>query len=132
MAKKDNNKEKKSKNFGKELKSELKKVSWPTFKQLVNNTSAVISIVLIISAIVFVLDVCFESLNDFGIGKLKGMVSSNREEIENVDDANIEGENIDNTEIQQEVTEEDTTESTDNESGEDANTEVNSEAEVVQ
>ena len=45
MAKKDMNKEKNKNNFFKELKSELKKVTWPTLKKLVNNTSAVISIV---------------------------------------------------------------------------------------
>ena len=66
MAKKEN-KEKKKNNFVKELKSELKKVSWPTFKKLVNNTSVVIFIVLIVAAIVFVLDVCFENLNKFGV-----------------------------------------------------------------
>ena len=49
MAKKDVMKDKKN-NFGKELKSELKKVTWPSFKQLVNNTYAVVAIVLIIIA----------------------------------------------------------------------------------
>lgn len=111
MAKKELNKEK-NKNFGKELKSELKKVSWPTGKQLVNNTTAVITIVLIVSAIVFVLDVCFESLNDFGIGKLKELVSSNSEEqVQNnvEDEATNVPENTDNQEgentNQDEVTE---------------------------
>lgn len=80
MAKKDINKDKKKSNFFKELKSELKKVTWPTFKKLVNNTSAVIAVVLIVSIIVFVLDVCFENLNDFGVGKIKSLVSSNTEE----------------------------------------------------
>lgn len=114
MAKKDMEKEKKNKNFGKELKSELKKVSWPTFKQLVNNTIAVITIVLIVSAIVFVLDVCFESLNDFGIGRLKALVSSNAEqENENVEDE----ENTNSEEPTENV---------------DENTEINSESENVQ
>ena len=98
MAKKEVNKEKKNNNFFKELKAELKKVSWPTPKKLVNNTSAVISIVLIVAAIVFVLDVCFENLNEFAIGTLKGLVSSNTEEVqenENVVDAeNVEQENV--------------------------------------
>ena len=45
-AKKENKKEKKdSKKFFKEFKAELKRVSWPTRKQLVNNTIAVLSIV---------------------------------------------------------------------------------------
>ena len=78
MAKKEINKD--SKKFGKELKSELKKVTWPTFKELVSSTSAVISIVLIVGIIVFVLDVCFENLNKFGVEGLKAVVSSNTEE----------------------------------------------------
>lgn len=74
MAKKDVNNEKKN-NFSKELKSEMRKVTWPTFKELVNSTSAVISIVIIVSVIVFILDVCFENLNKFGVEKLKAFVS---------------------------------------------------------
>lgn len=86
MAKKEN-KEKNKNNFLKELKAELKKVTWPTFKKLVNNTSAVISIVLIVSVVVFVLDVCFENLNSLGIERLKAVVASD-----------TETENVENTE----------------------------------
>ena len=43
--KKENNKNKKS--FFKDFKAELKKVIWPTPKQLVNNTVVVITLVLI-------------------------------------------------------------------------------------
>lgn len=86
MAKKDVIKDNKKNNFGKDLKSELKKVTWPSFKQLVNNTYAVVAIVLIVAVIVFVLDVCFENLNDFSVNKLKSIVSSNTEEtVENSD-----------------------------------------------
>ena len=42
--KKENSKNKKS--FSKDFKAELKKVVWPTPKQLLNNTVAVITIVL--------------------------------------------------------------------------------------
>lgn len=77
-------KEKKKSNFFKELKAEMKKVTWPTLKKLVNNTSAVISIVLIMAIIVFVLDVCFENLNKFGVGKLKELVSSDTAETEEI------------------------------------------------
>ncbi len=83
MAKKDVNSEKKKNNFSRELKSEMKKVTWPTFKELVNSTSAVISIVIIIAAIVFVLDVCFENLNEFGVEKLKSLVSNETTQQEN-------------------------------------------------
>ncbi len=130
MAKKEINKEKKTKNFGKELKSELKKVSWPTFKQLINNTTAVITIVLIVSAIVFVLDVCFESLNDFGIGKLKALVSSNAEEqIQN----NVEDEKAETPENADNQDGENTNPDEVAENGEqNTNTEINSETENVQ
>ena len=50
--KKVNSKNKKS--FAKDFKAELKKVIWPTPKQLLNNTIAVVTIVLITAAIVFV------------------------------------------------------------------------------
>ncbi len=83
MAKKDVNSEKKKNNFSKELKSEMKKVTWPTFKELVGSTSAVISIVIIVAAIVFVLDVCFENLNEFGVEKLKSLVSNETTQQEN-------------------------------------------------
>ena len=55
--KKVSKKEKKeNKKFFKEFKAELKRVSWPTRKQLINNTIAVLSIVIVIAVIVFVLD----------------------------------------------------------------------------
>ena len=68
------NKNKKS--FFKGLKAELKKVIWPTPKQLVNNTIAVITIVLITALIVFVLDLAFESLNKYGIDKIKSSIQT--------------------------------------------------------
>ena len=62
---------KENKHFFKDFKAELKKVIWPTPKQLVNNTVAVITIVLITAAIVFALDLLFGALNTYGIDKLK-------------------------------------------------------------
>ena len=54
MAKKESKNENKvKKHFFKDFKAELKKVIWPTPKQLVNNTVAVITIVLITAVIVF-------------------------------------------------------------------------------
>ena len=90
-AKKDN------KSFFKEFKAELKRVSWPTPKQLVNNTVAVISIVLIVCAVVFILDVIFKSLNTYGVEKLKAIVTSSSSETvedhEGHDHELVEGEN---------------------------------------
>ena len=81
--KKDSKKEKR--HFLKDVKAELKKVIWPTPKQLLNNTIAVIVCVLIVGVIVFLLDLCFEKINTFGIEKIKTVVqSSQNEEAENV------------------------------------------------
>ena len=71
--KKDN---KNKKNFFKDFKAELKKVIWPTPKQLVKNTVAVVFIVIVTAAIVFVLDVAFDALNIYGINHLKSAVKN--------------------------------------------------------
>lgn len=55
MAKKEN----KVLNYFKEVKSELKKVVWPSFKQVKNNTLIVIACVLIIGAFIWILDAAF-------------------------------------------------------------------------
>ena len=62
------------KHFFKDFKAELKKVIWPTPKQLVNNTVAVIVIVVVVGAIVFALDAVFEAINKQGITKLQNYV----------------------------------------------------------
>ena len=73
---KDNKNKKETRHFFKDFKAELKKVIWPTPKQLVNNTVAVITIVIIVAIIVFVLDFTFEKLNTYGINKIKSMVET--------------------------------------------------------
>ena len=94
MAKKEiktNQKEKNSKNkksFFKDFKAELKKVVWPTPKQLVNNTVAVITIVLITAIIVFVLDLAFEFINKQGVEKVKEVITSSN--TTNTSDSNLE------------------------------------------
>lgn len=67
---------KKQKNFWKDFRAELKKVIWPTKKQLANNTLVVIAMVLFTSVVVLVLDLAFEALNTYGINKLKETVQS--------------------------------------------------------
>ena len=124
-SKKDSKKEKR--HFLKDVKAELKKVIWPTPKQLLNNTLAVIASVIIVGVIVFLLDLCFEKINTFGIEKLKTVVqSSQNEEAENatLDDTteNSTVENLDaddndtqeNVEDSAETSSEDNTGSTDN------------------
>ena len=70
-----NKKESKNKkSFFKDFKAELKKVIWPTPKQLVNNTIAVVVIVVVTAAIVFVLDVVFDLFSKYGINNLKSHI----------------------------------------------------------
>ena len=135
MAKKDNKNENKSdKHYFKSFKAELKKVIWPTPKQLVNNTVAVVTIVLITAAIVFALDVVFDMGNKYGISSLQNIVNekyhnadNNTENTDNADnnEENTNSENSDeedNTTTEEMTTEQDTenTSSTD-----EATTDVN-------
>lgn len=92
VTKKDNKEKKENKHFFKDFKAELKRVIWPTPKQLVNNTVAVITIVLITAVIVFALDVIFESMNNYGVNKLKQIVESQNIQTEN-EASNQESEN---------------------------------------
>ena len=63
---KEKNKENKvKKHFFKDFKAELKKVIWPTPKQLVNNTVAVVVIVAIVGAIVFALDSGLKKVQEY-------------------------------------------------------------------
>lgn len=65
---------KERKHYFKEFRSELKKVIWLTPKQLVNSTLVVITMVLVVAAIVFVLDIAFDSMNKYGVTKLQSVV----------------------------------------------------------
>ena len=129
MAKKDkkeikNNKDKTS--FMKSFKAELKKVNWPTPKQLFNNTVAVLTIVLITAIIVFILDITFESANKYGIDKIKQVVS-NSSSNENTDSEETEnnGEDESGNEIQEDGTaKNETDENTNASSEEETNTSI--------
>ena len=81
---------KEKKHFFKDFKAELKKVIWPTPKQLVNNTVAVITIVIIVALIVFVLDFAFGKMNSLINGGIESLVES-RNSIENtqIDETDI-------------------------------------------
>lgn len=82
MAKVEKEKKEKS-HFFKDFKVELKKVIWPAPKQVVNNTTAVVVIVLITALIVFVLDLTFETLNTHGVNRLKSIVRVEENVIDN-------------------------------------------------
>ena len=90
MSKDENKKKKDVKNnskFLKESRAELKKVSWPKPKSLVNDTLTVIVIVLVVALIVFVLDLAFLKLNEKLIieneQKIVNTVNSTDEQSEN-------------------------------------------------
>lgn len=79
---------KNKKSFFKDFKAELKKVIWPTPKQLINNTVAVVVIVIITAAIVFGLDLIFDLFNKYGINKLKSNIRGYNtvQQVENEDE----------------------------------------------
>lgn len=64
MATQANSKKKASKvsSFFKGIKAELKKISWPTSKELVNHTTVVIVACLLVAGLVGLLDVVFINL----------------------------------------------------------------------
>ena len=56
----------------KSTKSEIKKISWPTRKQLFNNTVVVIACILVVGIFIFILDTIF----GFGFNFLTGQKNS--------------------------------------------------------
>jgi len=46
--------------FFKEVKSEMKKVVWPSRKQVVNNTLIVIAVVVIVGVVIAIFDTIFQ------------------------------------------------------------------------
>ena len=80
MAKKEAKVNKDKKSSFKTFKAELKKVIWPTPKQLVSNTAAVIVFTVIIAVIVFVLDLCFDSLHKNAVTPLQEKIQTSYSE----------------------------------------------------
>ena len=95
MAKEPKNK-KENKHFFKDFKAELKKVIWPTPKQLINNTMAVVAIVIILAAIVFVLDFAFDKGYEFVVTKASSSLNktetTNATEDKNTNETTSDGE----------------------------------------
>ncbi len=48
--------------YFKGVKSECKQVTWPSFKQILNNTGTVIASVIVIGLFIFVLDYAFSNI----------------------------------------------------------------------
>ena len=95
---KDNKVKKEKKHFFRDFKAELKRVIWPTPKQLINNTIAVITIVLITAAVVFALDFVFENMNKYGINKIKENTEGENANEENAENSENNGETENGTE----------------------------------
>ena len=94
VKKEKNVKEQKQKShYFKDMKAELKKVIWPSSKQTVNNTIAVIVFTLVAALIVFILDLCFDSLNKYAITPLQDKIQSSYES----SNSEVEQQNIENT-----------------------------------
>ena len=91
--KKSKKEEKNKRHFFKDFKAELKRVVWPTPKQLVNSTIAVITIVLVTGVIVFALDFGFELLNKYGINKLQTKLQATYSNSNTTDGASSENTN---------------------------------------
>ena len=88
--KKSKKEEKNKRHFFKDFKAELKRVVWPTPKQLLNNTVAVITIVIVVALIVFILDMGFNAMNKFGVNKLQSKLQntySNSAEVNTISDS---------------------------------------------
>ncbi len=110
MANKDTKSSKDKKNGFRDFKAELKKVIWPTKEELMKNTVAVVTIVLLTALIVFVLDIAFESLNKYGISKLQTVYSDNFSESDETEsDETVENESDENSTEQEENENNDTT-----------------------
>ena len=58
--------------FGKEFKAEIKKIIWPSKKELFTNSVVVIGSVLIVSVIIFLLDLGFNELTNLEIKAISG------------------------------------------------------------
>ena len=114
MAKKEN---KQNKHFFKDFKAELKKVVWPTPKQLLNNTSAVIAIVLISAVMVFILDIAFEFVNKEVVTNLQSVVNEkfNSSEEQNSSEQNTESNSTEGNSEETNGEEQNTTEATEQE-----------------
>lgn len=106
--KKSKKEEKNKRHFFKDFKAELKRVVWPTPKQLLNSTIAVITIVLVIGIIVFALDMGFELLNKQNAklqSNLQEKFSNNSEDVDTTSDDTDEASSEDTNTIDDNTTE---------------------------
>ena len=89
---KTNKQESSQKKWFKDFRAELKKIIWPSKKQLWENVAVVVSMVIIVALIIFLLDLGYKALNQLevkGAESLKNKVSIS----ENATDENTTSEN---------------------------------------
>ena len=63
------NKKNKAMKFFRETKSELKKVSWPSKSQLINNTVVILTFIVVATLVLSLLDVGFQKVLSLVIGR---------------------------------------------------------------
>ena len=102
---------KNKRHFWKDFKAELKKVVWPTPKQLLNSTVAVITIVLVTALIVFILDMGFELMNTHGINKLQTVLQNS---VNTTEENTTSGNNIDEVSSEESTVEYESVDATEN------------------
>ena len=102
--KKSKKEEKNKRRFFKDFKAELKRVAWPTPKQLLNSTIAVITIVVVIGIIVFALDIGFELLNKYGINKFQAKLQETYSNSITTSDNTADEASSENTSVEQNKT----------------------------
>lgn len=56
--------------FYRETKSEIKKVTWPSRKELIQHTEVVITSIILMGAIIALADFTFGKITEFVLGKL--------------------------------------------------------------
>ena len=85
-----NKKSNKIVNYFKEVKGEMKKVVWPSFKQVKNNTLIVIACVLFVGIFIWVADLVF----DVSLGRIIKSTQQETETAETTDDSQTQGEQM--------------------------------------
>jgi preprotein translocase subunit SecE len=114
--------------FGKEFRAEIKKIIWPKKKELFTNSVVVIGSVLIVSVIIFLLDLGFNELTNLEIKAISG--NKENTAVENVVDEN--NETVDANSVETTGDAETSATQTPEEGTENAETEENSQSFEVQ
>ncbi len=81
--------DKNKKRWFRDFRSELKKVNWPTGKELFNNTAVVLMVVVVVSVLIFILDLAFGALTKFEVKQIEKFKNETSNSIvENVSNEN--------------------------------------------